>query len=94
MKEVTPLDDRWKQGKKRLTAVVLSGLLAAGMVLMPVQRAEAVDAWAAAAQALGVLGAYKSSLSSILSLGNNVNAQVQSRRRASCSCRSRHYRRP
>ncbi len=59
--------------------MVLSGLLITGTVMLPVQRAEAVDAWAAAAQALGVLAAYNSSLSSILAIGNNVNAQVQSR---------------
>ena len=43
-------------------------------------KAEAADAWAIAAQALGVLGAYQSSLSSILELGNNAQAQIQSQR--------------
>ena len=59
--------------------MVLSGLLVTGTVMLPAQRAEAVDPWAAAAQTLGVLAAYNSSLSSVLALGNNVNAQVQSR---------------
>ena len=68
-----------KRWKKRLTALVLSGLMVMGTVLLPAQRAEAVDSWAAAAQALGVLAAYNASLSSILSIGNNVNAQMQSR---------------
>lgn len=48
-------------------------------VTAPLPKAEAVDAWGAAAQALGVYAAYKSSLAGILALGNDVNAQVQSR---------------
>ena len=67
---------RWK---KRLTALMMTGIMAAGTMLHP-PRAEAVDAWAVAAQALGVLGAYQSSLSSILAIGNNADAQIQSRR--------------
>lgn len=70
-------NNRWK---KRMLALTLSGVLMTGVVQAPMTRAEAVDAWAAAAQALGVLGAYKSSLSSILAMGNNVSAQVQSQR--------------
>lgn len=76
MKPLNYIAKRWK---KRLTALVLSGMLVMGTVLLPAQRAEAVDSWAAAAQALGVLAAYNASLSSILSIGNNVNAQMQSR---------------
>ena len=67
---------RWK---KRLTALMMMGIMAAGTMLH-LPRAEAVDAWAVAAQALGVLGAYQSSLSSILAIGNNADAQIQSRR--------------
>ena len=67
---------RWK---RRLTALMMTGIMAAGTMLH-LPRAEAVDAWAVAAQALGVLGAYKSSLSSILAIGNNADAQIQSRR--------------
>ena len=58
---------------------LLAGLLAGGAVLAPMKPVQAVDAWSAAAQALGVFAAYKSSLSGLLALGNNVNAQVQSR---------------
>lgn len=61
----------------KLRAGILCALLVPGLALgMP--RAEAVDIWGAAAQALGVFAAYKSSLSSILAMGGNVNAQVQS----------------
>ena len=67
---------RWK---RRLTALMMTGIMAAGTMLH-LPRAEAVDAWAVAAQALGVLGAYKSSLSSILAIGNNADAQMQSQR--------------
>ena len=62
---------------KKLVSWVLGGLLGLSACL-PVP-AEAVDAWAVAAQALGVYGAYKSSLSAILSLGNEPAAQMQSR---------------
>ena len=67
---------RWK---RRLTALMMTGIMAAGTMLH-LPRAEAMDAWAVAAQALGVLGAYKSSLSSILAIGNNADAQMQSQR--------------
>lgn len=63
--------------RKKLVACVLAGLLGISACL-PL-RAEAVDAWAVAAQALGVYGAYKSTLSAILSLGNEPSAQMQSR---------------
>ena len=64
--------------RKKLVACVLAGLLGISACLpLP---AEAVDAWAVAAQALGVYGAYKSTLSAILSLGNEPSAQMQSRR--------------
>ncbi|SFT56118.1 Zn-dependent protease with chaperone function [Selenomonas sp. GACV-9] len=68
---------RWKRG---LTAMVLSGFMITGTVLAHLPKAEAADAWAVAAQALGVLGAYQSSLSSILALGNNAKAQIESQR--------------
>ncbi len=41
---------------------------------------EAADAWALAAEAAGVLTLYKSTLVSILRLGNDVNAQMAARR--------------
>ncbi|MBR2215644.1 MAG: M48 family metalloprotease [Selenomonadaceae bacterium] len=49
-------------------------------LLLPVQTALAADAWGMAAEALGVYGAYRSSLMAILELGNNVHAQMSSRR--------------
>ncbi len=40
----------------------------------------AVDAWAVAAQTLGVYALYRSTLTSILSMGNDVNAQMAAKR--------------
>ena len=58
--------------------LVLAALL---FCLLPAGgRAEAVDAWGAAAQALGVYAAYQSTLKSMLSIGNDVNAQISCRR--------------
>lgn len=65
--------------RKKLCAVLTILAVAAG-TLVPMPRAEAIDAWAIAAQALGVFGAYKSSLAAVLAMGNDVNAQVQSKR--------------
>ena len=59
---------------------MLSVLVIAAATLFPSARAEAIDAWGIAAQALGVLGAYHSALGAVLALGNDVNAQVQSER--------------
>ena len=65
----------------RKTAVtMLSILVIAAATLFPPARAEAIDAWGIAAQALGVLGAYHSALGAVLALGNDVHAQVQSER--------------
>ena len=66
--------------KKKLLAALVCGTLSFSAIALPASRAEAVDAWAVAAQSLGVLAAYKSSLASILALGNDVSAQVQSAR--------------
>ena len=63
----------------KIKRFLLAGVLVSGVVLAPMKPVQAVDAWSAAAQALGVFAAYKSSLSGLLALGNNVNAQVQSR---------------
>ena len=59
---------------------MLSVLVIVAATLFPSARAEAIDAWGIAAQALGVLGAYHSALGAVLALGNDVNAQVQSER--------------
>ena len=65
---------------RKTAATMLSILVIAAAVLFPSARAEAIDAWGIAAQALGVLGAYHSALGAVLALGNDVNAQVQSER--------------
>ena len=69
-----------KSWKKQASMVLGSVLLGTSLLVMPAGRADAVDAWAVAAHSLGVLAAYKSSLSSILALGNDVHAQVASAR--------------
>ena len=63
-----------------MTSLCLAVSLGLGVIL-PVPAAEAarVDPWAAAAQALGVYAAYKSSLSSVLALGNDPWAQISGR---------------
>ncbi|MBR4903523.1 MAG: M48 family metalloprotease [Selenomonadaceae bacterium] len=61
---------------KKILIVIL---LTAATILNPVQ-VMAADAWAIAAEALGVLTAYQSTLREILSLGNNVNAQMEVRK--------------
>ncbi|WP_315452435.1 M48 family metalloprotease [uncultured Selenomonas sp.] len=65
---------------RKTAATMLSILVIAAATLFPSARAEAIDAWGIAAQALGVLGAYHSALGAVLALGNDVNAQVQSER--------------
>ncbi len=54
-------------------------LLTFATLLNPVQ-VFAADAWAVAAEALGVLAAYQSTLRQMLKLGNNVNAQMAIRK--------------
>lgn len=54
-------------------------LLTVATILNPVQVL-AADAWAIAAEALGVLAAYQSTLREILALGNNVDAQMSVRK--------------
>ena len=56
--------------------ILIAILIAASAILNPAQ-VFAADAWAIAAEALGVLAAYKSTLREILALGNNVNAQME-----------------
>ena len=57
----------------------LTVLLTVAAILTPA-KVFAADAWAIAAEALGVLAAYKSTLSQMLALGNNVHAQMEVRR--------------
>ncbi len=54
-------------------------LVTVAAILNPV-KVYAADAWAIAAEALGVLAAYKSALREMLALGNNVNAQMEVRK--------------
>ena len=54
-------------------------LVTAAAILNPVQ-VMAADAWAIAAEALGVLAAYQSTLREMLALGNNANAQMEVRK--------------
>lgn len=54
-------------------------LLTVATILNPAQ-ALAADAWAIAAEALGILAAYQSTLKQMLALGNNVNAQMAVRK--------------
>ncbi len=54
-------------------------LMTAAIIFNPAQ-VFAADAWAIAAEALGVLAAYQSTLREMLALGNNVNAQMEVRR--------------
>lgn len=58
---------------------IISTILICLMLASPL-KVEAVDAWGAAAQAAGVFAMYQSMLSSLLSLGNNVDAQMAARR--------------
>ena len=61
---------------KKFLVVILIML---ATILNPAQ-ALAADAWAIAAEALGVLAAYQSTLKQMLALGNNVNAQMSVRK--------------
>ena len=55
-------------------------ILAAVVMLTVPAQVLAADAWAVAAEALGVLAAYQSTLREMLALGNNVNAQMEVRK--------------
>ena len=66
--------------KHKLASLCLAVSLGLEMFLpVPVAEAARVDPWAAAAQALGVYAAYKSSLSSVLAIGNDPWAQISGR---------------
>ena len=53
--------------RKRILAACSALMIGGGLLLSPM-RAEAIDAWGIAAQALGVLGAYHSALGAVLAL--------------------------
>ncbi len=59
--------------------ILIAILVAVATALTPAQ-VFATDAWAIAAEALGVLAAYQSTLNQILALGNNVDAQMAVRK--------------
>ena len=63
---------------RKTASSLIVALVIAGSVFFPPARAEAIDAWGIAAQALGVLGAYHSALGAVLALGNDVHAQEES----------------
>ena len=65
--------------RKKNLAVFAAFITGLGLLVSPL-RAEAIDAWGIAAQALGVLGAYHSTLGAVLALGNDVHAQHESER--------------
>lgn len=65
--------------KHKLASLCLSALMGAGVFFPAVQAEAGGDPWAAAAQALGVYAAYKSSLRSVLVLGNDPRAQISGR---------------
>ena len=58
---------------------VIAAVLTIAIFFLPV-KVMAADAWAVAAEAVGVLAIYKSVLKSMLSLGNDVNAQMAARK--------------
>lgn len=59
--------------------ILIVMLLTVATILNPA-KVFAADAWAIAAEALGVLAAYKSTLKQMLALGNNVDAQMAVRK--------------
>ena len=61
---------------KKIFIAILATL---AIILQPAQ-VFAADAWAIAAEALGVLAAYQSTLKQMLALGNNVHAQMAIRK--------------
>ena len=63
----------------KIITKIIAAILTGAIFFTPI-RAEAADAWALAAEAAGVLALYKSTLVSILRLGNDVNAQMAARR--------------
>ena len=64
---------------KKFYKIISTMLICCTISFLPL-KVYAVDVWAAAAQAAGVYAMYKSTLTSILRLGNDVNAQMAARR--------------
>ncbi|MCR5833029.1 MAG: M48 family metallopeptidase, partial [Selenomonadaceae bacterium] len=60
---------------RKLFNILATIFLTVAIVITPT-KVFAADAWAIAAEALGVLAAYNSALREMLALGNNVNAQM------------------
>ena len=58
---------------------IFSLILLAVTMFTPL-KVEAVDAWAIAAQGLGIYAAYRNALAAILEMGNDVNAQMAAKR--------------
>ncbi len=66
----------WKIFRKWAAA----GMVAVACTVPPATAFGEVDPWAAAAQALGIYGVYKSTLTDMLRMGNDVYAQMSCRR--------------
>ena len=64
---------------KKFCAKIISAIFLAVAMFTPL-KVQAVDAWAIAAQGLGVYAMYRSALSSILAMGNDVHAQMTAKR--------------
>ena len=64
---------------KNFCKKILAALLLIAAIFTPL-KVQAADAWAIAAQGLGVYAMYRSALSSILEIGNDVNAQMTAKR--------------
>ena len=64
---------------KKFYKIISAILICCAIFFLPI-KVFAADAWALAAQAAGVYAVYKSALTSILRLGNDVNAQMAARR--------------
>ena len=64
---------------KKFLKIFLVTLIFCTEIFLPM-KVFAADIWAAAAEAAGIYAAYKSTLTSMLRLGNNVNAQMAARR--------------
>ena len=64
---------------KKFFVKILATIILTVAMLTPL-KVQAADAWAIAAQGLGVYAAYRSALSSILAMGNDVTAQMTAKR--------------
>ncbi len=64
---------------KKFFTKIFTLIILAVTILTPL-KVQAADAWAIAAQGLGIYAAYRNALTSILEMGNDVNAQMMAKR--------------